>query len=235
MPSSNNTIFQLTVQQLVEAALRKLTVLEEGQSSNADQLSTGTQALNTLVAALQTEGLLLWTRQEITVPLTASTTTYSIGIGQTVNTRFPTDIEQVLVKQTSSGSTVELTKSHSKDILRLNDTNTGTPVQYSYTPYINYGQLRVWPAPTTEVAADYTLLVTSFTPLEYATASTETMYFPQEWHLSLIYELALLLADEYGKSLEERQWLSKLAGKYTKAASENTQEPASLFLYPLKR
>ena len=235
MPSSNNTIFQLTVQELVEAALRKLSVLQEGQVANANQLSTGTQALNTLVAALQTEGLLLWTRQEINVPLTASILTYNIGIGQTVNTRYPTDIEQVLLKQTSSGSTTELLPTHTKDLLRLNSTNTGQPVEYAYTPYINYGQLRIWPAPTTDVASAYTLQITSFTPLEYATANTETMYFPQEWYLSLIYELALLLADEYSKSLEERQWIGKLAGKYTKAASENTQEQASLFLYPLKR
>lgn len=234
MPSSNNTIFQLTALEIIEASLRKLGVLAEGQSSNSEQQVKGQQALNTVIGFLQTKNLQSWTRQLTTIPLASNTFLYRVGIGQTVDTRYPKLIEQVLVVDINSKSDIELVEKHPKDLERLSLDSTGIPVNYSYTQFINYGDLKVWPTPNTTIASQYQLEVTTFTSLEYVTSLTETLYFPQEWHSALIYQLAITLADEYQVSSQKQQELKSKADVYTKAADDYNQENNSVFFYPVR-
>lgn len=234
MASSNNTIFQLTALEIIEASLRKLGVLAEGQSSNTDQQLKGQQALNTVIGFLQTKNLQSWTRQTIPITLIANQPTYRIGVSQAVNTRYPKLIEQILVVNINSESDIELLEKHPKDLERLPVDSTGIPVSYSYTQYINYGDLKVWPVPDVSVASQYRLEITTLTSLEYVVTLAETLYFPQEWQAALIYQLAVMLADEYQVSSQKQQELKSKADVYTTEADKYNQESSSVFFYPCR-
>lgn len=234
MPSSNDTIFQLTALEIVEASLRKLGVLAESQGSNIDQQQKGQQALNTVIGFLQTKNLQSWTRNIIFVPLVANTALYRIGIGQTTNTRYPKLIEQLLVENVISKSTIDLTEKHPKDLESLPSNAIGLPINYSYTKFINYGDIKVWPVPDLSIATQNRLELVTFTSLEYVTSLTETLHFPQEWQAALIYQLAVSLADEYQVSSQKQTELKAKADLYTKAADDHNQENSSIFFYPVK-
>jgi len=60
MPTSGSVDFQHTRTQIVESALRKCGVLREGVSASANQLTTGSLALNAIVKSLAVDGMPLW-------------------------------------------------------------------------------------------------------------------------------------------------------------------------------
>ncbi len=112
MTVSSTTTFNLTSDQLVNAALRKLAVLGDGQSPSATQLSNGTQTLNAMLKTFTVKGMPLWVISEYSLTMTA-TTTYTFGIGQTINIAAPLKVTQVVRVTTTGGNRVPLNvKSH---------------------------------------------------------------------------------------------------------------------------
>jgi hypothetical protein len=225
MATSGITVFELSRDSLIAAALRKLGVLAQGDSPTTEDLTNGMQALNTLVSEYQTLGMPLWKRTQYSLALVASTITYTIGIGQTTNTVFPLKILEAVIRD-SSGS-AQIVNQISRDQFNLLSTaSTGKPVQFTYQPYTNYGVLKVWPSPNTA----YTMEVTYQAPVEGFTSAAETPDFPQEWQNALIYGLALLLAPEYGVPLNDRGWLSKEQEKHLDIAMDFNYENASVYI-----
>jgi hypothetical protein len=233
MSSSNNTIFQLSKLELVEAILRKLSVLGEGQSANTIQILTGTEALNTVVYMLQAKGMSLWSRKEIDLVLIANQQNYSIGIGTTNNVPFPLQIEQATLKYNIGNSFISLTPYANYDFLNLPVSN-GVPVGYQYTPGINTGILKLWPIPDASSSTQNTIELSYFQPFDKFVSNSDTASFTQEWHLPLIYQTAVVLADEYSKSIQEKQWLSKLAEQYTEIAMDAGNEMESVYFQPMR-
>jgi hypothetical protein len=70
MATSGSVDFQHTRTQVIESALRKCSVLREGVSASANQLTTGALALNGIVKALAVDGMPLWAiRQSSVFPI----------------------------------------------------------------------------------------------------------------------------------------------------------------------
>lgn len=230
MTTSNNTIWQLTRDEIINAALRKIGVVGEGQVANAQQLLDGAQALNALVAEFQTLGLLLWKRVEIAVPLTTAGT-YQIGVGKTVDVPFPLKISQGNLMLAGSSTNLDMMLISRYEFNNL-PTASGTPIQLSYQPFVNYGELSVWPTPDTSVPSGSTVTLTCQEPFDMFTSGTETADFPQEWQNALIYNLALTLSDEFSLPLDDRRWLEKQAEKRLGIAQSSSTEEASVFFYP---
>jgi len=214
MATSNNTIWQLSRDDIINAALRKISVLGEGQTANATQLADGAQALNALISELQPIGLELWKRQEMDITLVSGQSLYVIGIGQAINIPFPVKILQVEMEAGTTISRIEIEVRARNDFNLLPPNSRGTPVAVSYQPFINYGEMSVWPTPDTSLPVGSKLVVTYQKPFDIFTTGTETIDFPQEWHNTLIYRLASLLADEYQLPLEDRRWLESRAHPY---------------------
>jgi len=232
MPTSNNTIWQLSRDDIINAALRKISVLGEGQVANAQQLLDGAQALNALVSELQPLGLELWKRAELDITLVAAQTSYTIGIGQAIAVPFPTKILQVMSQMgTTTTSRVDMQIKSRNEFNNLPINSTGTPVAVTYHPFINYGVLTVWPTPT-GLPVGSKLVMTYQKPFDIFTSGTETIDFPQEWHNTLIYHLAALLADEYQLPLEDRRWLETRADKRLATVLSGGSEGTSLLFYP---
>lgn len=79
MAVSGTTTFTVTRDQIIEAALRSLAVLEEGAQPSATTIENSSFSLNLILKKWQSEGIKLWTVVEYTVPLVSSQTSYTIG------------------------------------------------------------------------------------------------------------------------------------------------------------
>lgn len=226
MATSNTYSYQLTRNEIIASALRKLGVLAEGQTPSAQNYADGMMALNTAISQLRAVGMPLWARSEYT--FTPTTGTYTIGTGMTLNTPFPVKLLQAFRTETNAKIPLELMAREDFNILPT--TSTGSPIKVNYQPNINYGTLSFWPSPTSSNTATITLVYQR--PYQYFTASTETMDFPEEWYNALIYTLAVLLAPEWGVPLPDRQALKSEAKDYIEMAQMVGQEDASFFIQP---
>lgn len=232
MTTSNNTIFQLSRDEIINAAYRKLGVVSEGDTASAAQLTTGTQALNTIVAFFQTLGMALWARKELIITMVSGQQEYTIGVGKAIAQPFPLHVHEAVLNMGSTDSSIDVTMLARADFNLLPATDGGTPVNATYQPFINYGVFSVWPTPDTSLITGTTITITYTAPFEYFIAATDTMDFPQEWYLAVIYALTVVMAPDFGIPLMDRQQFSKEADSYLAAVLANGGEDASLFFSP---
>ena len=79
MAVSGTTTFTVTRDQVIEAAMRGLSVLEEGATPSATSIQNASFAINLIIKNWQKDGIKLWTISDIVIPLTSGVTTYTIG------------------------------------------------------------------------------------------------------------------------------------------------------------
>lgn len=228
MSTSGVTTLQLSRDDIIGAALRKLAALAQGQTPTTEDYTNGAQALNTLIAYFRTLGMPLWARKEHVFNPVAGTQSYNIGSGQTLNTPYP--IKMLQAYRTDSGSTnrvpIEIVPNYNFNMFPAN--SGGAPVQLNYQPLNNYGVVKLWPVPdTTATGATITLIYTR--PFEYFNNSADTMDLPEEWYLPVIYGLAKLLAPEWSIPLEDRRALSAEAKEYLDTVLSNGTEDGSFY------
>lgn len=230
MATSGDTILSLTRDQMVTASIRKLGVVAQGQTPDAEAVTNAAQALNLRIALHRKDGLLLWTRKTYSFVPTVNVSSYNIGDGQTLNTPYPLNVIQAY-KVVSSGTTripMEVISDWNYNRLPQGSLG-GAPIQLTYQPKVNYGVLKLWPAPDAASAAATTITIVYNSPIEYFNLSTETLDMPEEWYLALIYNVALDIAPEWGVPLLERQQLAKEAKYFLDTAKENSGEDSSIF------
>ena len=231
MTTSSITTYQLNRDDIITAALRKLGVIAAGQTPSADNLSDGAEALNMLVAQFRNIGMPLWARKTYSFNPTVNNATYQIGLGKTLNTAYPLHLLQAY--RQDSGST---TKIYMEIIPNFNynlypTSSGGIPIQISYQPLVNYGELKVWPTPDA-TATGTTITIVYQAPFEYFNSSTDTMAFPEEWYMPMVYNLAVALAPEWGVPLADRNVLMKEAQLYLEQTKSMGYEDGSLFIQP---
>lgn len=230
MTTSGVTIKELTRDELINAALRKIGVLGEGQTANSAQLDTGAEALNAALIELQVLGLPLWKRTELTIPMVSGQSTYTIGVGQSINVPFPLKLQEAIFQMSGANSKIDVNILANYDWNLLPSNSGGIPVNITYQPFINYGVVRVWPTPNSSTIGDLLLIYQE--PVDVTTTGTETIDYPQEWQNAIIYYLAYLLADEYQLPIQDRQLLEKKADKHVGLAASFGAEEASITLFP---
>jgi hypothetical protein len=228
MATSNVTTFQMTRNEFIEAALRKLGVLAEGVTANATQITTGQQAANLVIKAMQTLGMQAWKKTSTTVAMVADQISYSIAVP------FPLKIEQAYLT-TTTGSVIDIEIVSNYNFNLLPNSASGTPIQTTYIPNLTTGNLKMWPAPDVGAVSSYTFNIVSQKPFDVFTASTETIDLAEEWQLAMVYKLAHVLADDYQLPLEDKTYLGKQAETYISTAQGFGTEDTSSYFYPQRR
>lgn len=228
MTTSGVTTTELNRNSIIAAALRKVGALAKGQTPDTEDYTNGTEALNNLIAEFMTLGMPLWARKEYTVPMVAATSKY------TLTSPFPLRVYQAWTEVTSGGARQELQIKTIYDfnLLPLNSGSSGVPSQFMYQPFINYGELNIWPVPDATTVSTRSLKINYLAPFDTFVSSTDTPYFPREWNNALIYGLTSLLAPEYGMPLQDRASLSKEAAAHLELALDSSWETGSSFLMP---
>jgi hypothetical protein len=227
LATSGNTTWELTRNELIEASLRTLGVLSEGQTANATQLSTGAEALNGVIALFQTKGMPLWKRTEQVVIPVLSQQAYTITDA--------VKVPQVVLRFTNAATQYELIEKSMYDFNRLptnTSANAGTPVHYYFQPGIQDGMLNIWPVPDAGTVANNTFVVVKQKKFDGFFAAGETPDFPSYYNLALIYQTAVVLAPQYGIPLQDRQSLRSEAKEYTDEAFSYGDEDGSFYIQP---
>lgn len=227
MALSGVTTYQLTGSQIINAALRKLAVLSKGQVADADDLSIGLEALNLLLPSYQTHGMQLWKRTDLLVPLVSGQDTYILA--QPIK---PATIDQAYLEDINSGGRVPIEVISHFNYTRLPNTSSGMPVQITYQPLNTTGVIKVWPKPDNSAVLNKNLYIISEEEIQVLTDVAQTIDFPREWQLAVVYGLAVLLAPEFSIPLADRQKLEQESEKILQRTLENTGENASLYLQP---
>jgi len=222
MTTSNNTTWNQSRNEIIASALRKLGILQEGQSVSSAEYTIGTQALNAVVMLLATKGMPLWKRVQLPVPLT-STKVYNISDA--------IKVAQVTLVNTG-GTQYDLIEKSLYDYNRLPNNSTGVPVHYTYQPKIQDGTLTIWPLPDAGSISTKTLKVTYQKEFDGFFSASETPDFPSYWIQPIIYRLAATLAPEYGVPLQDRQMLLKEAEMYENMAEGYGDEDGSVYFQP---
>lgn len=225
MTTSADTSWELTRNQLIEAAYRKLGVPGEDNTLSTAQYTDGAQALNSVVALLNADGMPLWKRTTSTQTPSASSQVYTLSTA--------IKIAQVSLYDTTSGVRYDILQKSLYDFNRLPQSSIGVPVNYTWQPAIQGGTVSIWPLTSdTGTIANKTIKIVYQKEFDGFTASGETLDFPQHWHQAIIYMLAVSLAPEVGFGLQDRQALAQEAAVYKKIASDYGDEDGSLMFQP---
>jgi hypothetical protein len=234
MATSGITTYQISRDALITAAIRKLGVIAAGQSPTAQDITDAGVALNMLVGQLRSIGMPLWARKTYTFNPVANQQVYPIGNGTVFNVPYPIHVLQAYRQDSGSTTRISMEVIPNFNLNLYPTTSGGTPIQLSYQPFINYGEISVWPVPDSS-ATSSTITIVYQSPFQYFNSAADTMDFPEEWYLAIVYGLASLIAPEWGTPLQDRQVLAAEADKYLKMAKENGQEDGSMFIQPNRR
>jgi hypothetical protein len=112
----------------------------------------------------------------------------------------------------------------------VNKSNSGRPIVLYYTPQINAGILYVWPTPD---AVATRLKVSYMRSIQDFVVGTDNADLPQEWLLAITYNLAVLVAPEYGVDLTKTcRLVPTMAARYLEDLDSWDSESGSIFLGP---
>lgn len=113
----------------------------------------------------------------------------------------------------------------------VNFDELGTPLNYTYMPKIDHGELKIWHAPDNNHTIMRFIYEQEFDVFE---VSKNTPDLPSEWIEPLVWELAYRMSANYGLDLNEREWLKAQAKETLEQAKRFDQETGSFFVYPAK-
>ena len=309
MALSGSYDFAITRDNIINAALRKLNVVDQFEDATAKEISQGSEALNLVAKRWQAQGLHLWKYEEVIVLLERNKTLYTLaptgdnaalendlaettlsadaasgvstitvtsatgmaasdtifiqlsdGTSQTttissISTNTIT-LGAVLTGAASSGDKVFAYTSKIQKPMRVTDarrrntdgndipveviprktyfdlstkSDEGKVTQIYYNPKISSGNLRVW-QPTDNVGE--TLRLTVEYPMQDFDSTTDNPDFPIEWGDALIFNLAVVLAPEYGVFGGELAELKALAREYKEELLDYDQEDTYIQFTP---
>lgn len=227
MATSGVTSFEDTRNNLIEAAYRKLGIPGEGNTLSTTQYTDGLEALNSIIALAQTDGMPLWKRTTSSQTPSASSQVYTLANAVKIAAVFLRD---------SDGVQYELQPKSLYDFMRLPRDAVGLPVSWTWAPAIEGGTVSIWPltSDTSTIATKTIQIVYQKEQEGFDDTTTDTPDFPAYWTLALVYKTAVVLAPESGISLEDRKALNAEALMYWKQASDYGDEDGSLYIQPCK-
>lgn len=187
----------VTARQIVVKAMQKIGLLTKTEQPSSDEINDGFYALNSMLDSWTNESMLITARAWENFPLSAGVSLYTIGTGQTFNTVRPTFINDayVIVSSTTTPSyqlTVIQDETYFDTTLK---TQQGIPFELNYDNAYPSGNIRIYFVPDQA----YMLYLLSEKPLtQFASLDTVVSMAPG-WEIALIYNLAVLIAPEFGQ------------------------------------
>lgn len=227
MATSGITTYQLTAEQLINAAYRKTGIMGKGQVADAEELDYGLQALNLLITTLRTRGMQLWKLESVTLPMVVDTQEYTISQPSKAF-----KIHEAWVLPGSTGTKIPVEQISYFDYNILPTTSSGVPVKISYLPKNTSGTIYIWPKPSATVASTYTFTYVALKELEVVTSVSQTLDFPSEWHMALVWGVAAQLAIELNVPIQDRADIKKNYEEAAMIAESGGTEEAPLYVQP---
>lgn len=224
-----STDYSTNALNIINSALRVLGVLRSGDSvANDTALQTDClEALNLMIKNWQNYGLELWARETYTFSnLVAYQSTYRMTDSAYANV-VPERIVQAYVTPQANVD-VEVSVISMPEYWQLsNKQATGQPNQVAYNFQATYGDVYVWPVPTTN---NYAFTIVYHKPYDDFDSVTDTPDLPQRWFEPLKWNLAMRLAPEFGKTVSSE--IMTLAKETLNQAIDDGYEEGDVTLSP---
>ena len=206
--------FTQTRTQIIERAFRIIGVLGPGQTLSGEQAVQAIAALNMLVKQWQTKRIFLWTIQEDSQAFT--TGDQSVTLGNDI-----LGLDKVWYRQNNNQDIpVTIISFHEYEEF----VNKQTTSNYPHYCAIDYDRstptLYIWP----KASQDFTLYFLAVKRLQDMDTSSGGADIPTRFLQALTYGLADLLADEYGKSIQERSYIKSKYDEYFLEAANSDYE-----------
>lgn len=184
-----------TAKALIASTLKLIGVVGVGVKPSAALLFDSLEAMNSMLQSWSSapQPLFFVTREELT--LTTSKVSYTIGDGGDLDTTRP---QQVMDSYITINETDFIVKRRNRDQYDRVATKTteGRPSNFYYEPEYPLGVLRFYPVP--EENFSFTLI--SLKPFP-AYGINDEMALPPGYERAIKYNLAMEIADNYGKQL----------------------------------
>lgn len=189
----------MDAQTLIKGSLRLFGGIRRGFTPRAEDLNEGLEALNILLGNLSSEKIIIPWRTQESFAVAATAISFTIGSGGDFNTTRPTSISDVYLKS-AQGIDYPVSPMTQEQYNAISDkTVTGLPSQYWYRPEYPLGVLSF----DSKVDTTYTVYLSSYKPLTQISTLTTTLTLPDEYLGMLKYNLAIMLAPEYGKEVSQ--------------------------------
>lgn len=248
MANTSGTInsVSFTATEIITDALQDLKVLLDDAAPQAQDISKGVRKLNFWVKRIAIEGVYLWCKDTIPVPLVTNIFRYTIGPGGDVDTYRPLRaLPDGYIRQTC-GSTpapdVQMNLLSRMEYFQMSQKGAlGTPNSYyldeqmapspfsAYDPTLSKAVLYVWTAPSDLTR---TFFMDVHRPIQDITADT-TFDMPMEWYDCISKNLAAELSNAYETPTDFRRELKAEARESLNAmANYGAQEQAPLQFQP---
>lgn len=237
-----SSTFTITRDQVIQLALRKLGVLELGETPDTVTVTNASFALNLLIKQMATQGLKIWKITNVVVPLTANQTMYTIGPTidgpVDVETEKPLKVLQGWLRNTSVNPDIDipLNPLSQQEYNTLGSKfSTGVINSYYYQVRNKTGNLYVFLTPDANTASMYDLYLTVQQPMNDLSKAADIPDFPNEWMNALVWNLADQLAIEYSVPANHRQEITARATAYREELTDWDVEVTSTFFQPNMR
>lgn len=235
-----STTFTVTRDQIIALALRKLGVLELGDTPDAATVANASLALNLFIKQMSTKGIKLWKVNELVLPLVAGQSSYIIGPVSTgtvdLNTDKPLKVIQAWLRDisvTPSTDDVQIQLLSKQEYNMLGSKfSTGTPNSIFLDVRNTTSTLYVYVTPDSYSAANKQLHFIVQQPIQDIMTAQTVPDFPNEWMNVLVWNLADQLAIEYSPPANKRQEIAMRAKTYKEELEDWDVESYSTFFMP---
>ncbi len=200
---------------IITASLKKIGVGAEGETLSSETANDSFDVLNDLLDSWSGRSLLTTAQIRENFTLIAGQSLYTIGVGGNFNTSKPFEIVSAFVRDGNNidyGIDVvsrEIYDAYSDKALT---TNLSRPTNLFYDPGVTQQAIQrgnVYLYPTPDSATTYTLFIESEKSFTNFTTLADVVTFPATYKRALVYNLAIELASEFGRSVTgEVRWIA---------------------------
>ena len=222
-----------TYNDLVNGALRLIGIIGEGETPTSYQSDNALFTLNEMLDSWNADGLMIYTQNFYEYTFVSNTSTVTIGPGGNIDIPVrPSELTAAWIRQNASGNYIDLpmnlitqeeygnirAKTSPSTIPRYIALNGDWPVATMY----------LWP---TAIPSDTKLRILCNYPLTTGVALSDTENLPPAYRQAIRFNLACLLAAEYGR--EAPPTVQQQAYKSKSIIAQNNQSIDHLDFDPL--
>lgn len=218
----NNT----TMSNVLYDAFALINVHDDSETLPADMWNYGKRKLNQVMSLLSTRKS-TWLLDLVTVSLIPGTASYTLGIGEAVNTPKPLQISGAW-RVASSGYEIPIDVVSRAEYMSIpNKTLKAPPTMVYYSPRRDSGILYVWPTGT---ATESTIKIDASRPIQDFDSEGNNPDLPKEWVVYITHLLATFLAPKYLGGVPAS--LQEQTDRMAISLSISDEEKVSVFAQP---
>jgi hypothetical protein len=190
----------MQVQDIVKASMRKLSLYASGETPSVNELNDGLSALQSMLRAWESRRLLVFASTKENVTLVPGQYLYAWGTDGDINTTRPSQLLGCYITDSEGVThTIDIISEDKYRSISVKGT-VSRPYALYFQPTYPLANVYLYPVPS-DVETMVIDSLKPFTETSSFSGLTDTLAFPPNYEEAITYNLAVRLADEYGKAV----------------------------------